>query len=534
MPPDKTAVPHSPVSVDSTAEPLIKGLLAPAAFDHEVSRVELIETHISWLILTDEFAYKLKKPMVLDFLDFGDLEKRRHYCEEEVRLNKRYAPELYIDVVPVTVVDGQPRFGGSGEPVEFAVRMHRFDQSLRLDRQLEDGKLTAADMNELGLAIAERHRLAPRVGAEKRDRVLRLTRQFMFDNFTALETAIDPALLGRLGGWTEAELQKHAKLLAERFDDGYVRDCHGDLHLGNLVRLEAGITTFDCIEFNEDLRHIDVMADVAFLVMDLVERSHSELAAHFLNRYLEAGGDYGGVTVLNLFFVYRCLVRAKVAVIRASGRDDIDGEAADLAEAREYCHMAARQAEHRKPVLVLMHGFSGSGKTRVAGELMAALPAIRLRSDVERKRMFGIEESASSKSGIGTGIYSGPASDRVYARLFDLAGALLAGEHSVILDAAFLDARRRGDALAVARGARCPALIVNVTAPDSVLRRRLRDRAGARRDVSEADVTVLEHQLAHADELSEVERRITVDCDNSVSPDVGELVMKVSHAVTDR
>lgn len=508
------------------------GLLSPSAFEHEASRVELVETHISWLILTEEYAYKLKKPLVLDFLDFGDLDKRRHFCEEEVRLNKPHAPALYIDVVPVTMFEGQPRFGGSGKAVEYAVRMRRFDQSLRLDRQLEDGVLTAADMRELAFAIAERHRSAHRVDAGHKSRVLRLTREFMLDNFRALDGHIDAKVLGPLRRWTESELEKHAALLADRFDAGKVRDCHGDLHLGNLVRLDGRITTFDCIEFDPDLRHIDVMADIAFLVMDLVERAHSALAAHFLNRYLEATGDYAGIAVLNLFFVYRCLVRAKVAVIRAAGRED-DGTQ-DLEEARQYCDIATRQAAPRRPVLLLMHGFSGSGKTRVSTELMAALPAIRLRSDVERKRLFGLDETASSESDVGAGIYSGAADDRVYSWLLELAGVLLASEHNVIIDAAFLDRGRRSDALAVADDTGSPAFIVDVHAPVEVLRQRLESRAVAGRDASEADVSVLSHQLASADKLTDVERRITVDCDNSVSPNVDELVKKVAYAATDR
>ena len=225
-------------------------------------------------------------------------------------------------------------------------------------------------------------------------------------------------------------------------------------------------------------------------------------------------------------------MRAKVAVIRAAGRED-DGTQ-DLEEARQYCDIATRQAAPRRPVLLLMHGFSGSGKTRVSTELMAALPAIRLRSDVERKRLFGLDETASSESDVGAGIYSGAADDRVYSWLLELAGVLLASEHNVIIDAAFLDRGRRSDALAVADDTGSPAFIVDVHAPVEVLRQRLESRAVAGRDASEADVSVLSHQLASADKLTDVERRITVDCDNSVSPNVDELVKKVAYAATDR
>ena len=513
---------------------LVKALLRIDAFPHPAEDIELMETHISWVILAGNYAYKIKKPVVLDFLDFGTLEKRRHFCEEELRLNRPWAPELYLDIVAVTGSADEPLMGGDGEALEYAVKMLRFDQDLRLDRQLEAGLLTVTDMKELGQNIAARHASAERPDPADRERIVGQAVHYVRENFDHLGDIIEADDFRFLQDWTERELAKHDATLRQRFDDGFVRDCHGDLHLGNLVRLPSGITTFDCIEFNPDLRNTDVFADVGFLAMDLTEKGHPELAAHFLNRYLERSGDYEGSVLLDLYFIYRCLVRAKVAVIRASERENDNAKTADLAEARDYCDLAARQAAYRKPVLLLMHGFSGSGKTRVSGDLMAALPAIRLRSDVERKRLFGLEESASSESEIGAGIYTDSADDRVYARLFELAARLLDSAHNVILDAAFLDADRRGEALAVAGNAGCTALIVSVSAPDNILRQRLRDRAAARRDASEAGVAVLEHQLANADELSDAERRIAVNCDNSVSPDVNELIKRVNHAATIR
>jgi aminoglycoside phosphotransferase family enzyme/predicted kinase len=509
------------------ASKLIEALLSPEAFDHPADDIELVETHISWVILAGDFVYKIKKPVVLDFLDFGTLDRRRHFCEEEIRLNRPSAPEIYLDVVPIGMVDGQPKFGADGDPVEYAVRMRRFDQALRLDAQLEQQALSVQDMKELGQTVATRHRSAAHVEVDRRERVLRLTREFMEDNFVALEGFVDQHILRRLIDWTRSELQRREALIAQRFDDGYVRDCHGDLHLGNLVRLPGGITTFDCIEFNPDLRQIDVMCDIAFLVMDLVARERHDLAAHFINRYLEATGDYDGIAVLSLFFVYRCLVRAKVAAIRSTEREAVDEAAADLEEANFYCDMALRQSRERQPILVLMHGLSGSGKTWVSGMLMAAMPAIRIRSDIERKRLFGLAETASSGSAVGEGIYTRDASDRIYSRLFDCAEAVLASGHHVILDAAFLDGDSRIAGLDVARGLAAPAVIVDVVAPEPVLRQRLAERSEDRSDPSEAGLAVLDAQLESANPLSAEERRISVTCDNSVSIDIDELVKKV-------
>lgn len=514
----------SQISVDTR---LIEGLMSPAAFGHEVIEVHLIETHISWLILAGDFVYKIKKPIVLDFLDFGNLEKRRFFCDEEIRLNKPWAPDVYLDVVPVTLQGDQPRFGGSGEPIEYAVRMHRFDEDMQLDKQLEQGKLTFEDMQELANKIAHRHQGAPRVDDGQRSRVMRLTTEFMQDNFKALDGNIDADTLSALQNWTNEELRKVETLLQKRFDDGYVRDCHGDLHLGNLVRLPDGITTFDCIEFSTDLRHIDVMCDLAFLIMDLFEKGRRDLAAQFLNRYLEVTGDYGGVAILNLFFIYRCLVRAKVAVIMSREREDAAARDKDIAEACDYCEMAARQAVKRVPLLILMHGLSGSGKTWVSGKLMAAIAAIRIRSDIERKRMVDLGESASSGSERGEGIYTESLNKDVYAQLLSLAQLVLESGHNVILDATYLRESDRAAASALAQRCGCRYLIIDVVAETEVMRKRISTRQAVSVDASEANLDILEHQTTTAEPLTASEKEKTMTCDNSVSIDIEQLLNRI-------
>jgi aminoglycoside phosphotransferase family enzyme/predicted kinase len=506
---------------------LIDALMTPVAFDHPVESLKLVETHISWLILTDSHAYKIKKPITLDFLDFGDLERRKFFCEEEIRLNQPFAPDIYLDVVAVYLEDGQPRFGDGGEAVEYAVRMRRFDDEMRLDVQLERGELSVEDMKELGRNIAERHSVAERVDKGQRDRVVTLAKEFIWDNFSALEGFGNESDLQTLRDWTEKELRAVEELLWKRFDDGYVRDCHGDLHLGNLVRLPSGITTFDCIEFSTDLRHIDVTADIAFLVMDLVEKKRHDLGAHFLNRYLERTGDYGSVRLLSLFFVYRCLVRAKVAAILSQERDDDDEREADLREVRRYCDMALRQIADRAPILIVMSGLSGSGKTRLSGRLMAAMPAIRMRSDVERKRMFGMSEDERSDSDIDSGIYAKDASQRVYEYLCETAGRILTSGHHAILDAAFLHEPERARAIAAARDSKATCVLISVDAPVDVLRERVQKRSRKADDASEARLDVHEHQLATAAPMTAAEREIAILCDTSREIDVDKLAARL-------
>lgn len=503
---------------------LIEQLSDPAAFDTPPGKIETIETHISWLILTDRYAYKIKKPLRLEFLDFGTLERRKFFCEEEIRLNRPFAPDIYLDVIAITEDGGQLRFGGHGKPVEYAVRMNRFDVSLRLDRQLKAGKLTAGDMQELGRAIAVRHMDAPIAEVATRERTLRMTSAQVRDNFDPLHGQTKVETLEALLEWIETELASSAALIEQRFDAGFFRDCHGDLHLANLVRMPGGIRSFDCIEFSADLRRIDVICDTAFLVMDLVAKGRSDLGALFLNHYLECCGDYAGVALLDLYFVYRSMVRAKVAVICSQECGLESDRLRNLAEADRYCNVALRHTWKPAPMLVIMSGLSGSGKTWVSNQLMARMPAIRIRSDVERKRLFGLSETATSGSGIGTGIYSARSSHDVYQHLYRIALLLLDTRHNVILDAAFLNREQRDAALEIADRRGYSAVIVDVRAPPAAIRERILQRRSSAADASEAGPDVLDHQVVAAEEFTARQLERTVIFENVDGSDVDDLV----------
>ena len=504
----------APNNVTPADSSLIELLLRPDAYPHPVDKVELIETHISWVLLTGDYVYKIKKPLDLGFLDFHTLERRHFFCEEEIRLNKPWAPDIYIDVVPVTFSGGAAQISGSGTPVEYAVRMHSFDQAMRLDKQLESGDLTVADMRELATALARRHGSAAVVAHAKRTPTVRRAIEQIEENFGPLEGAIESTLLEEIRTWTTQQLHRLDAFLWQRFDSGFFRECHGDLHLGNLVRLPGGITTFDCIEFNADLRNTDVVADVAFLIMDLAARQKIGLAAHCLNRYLELTGDYEGMRIFNLYFTYRCLVRAKVAVIRSFERDSAGDRQDDLDEADQYCDLARRQIRQGTPTLVIVTGLSGSGKTWVSGELMAALPAIRVRSDIERKRSFDLTETASSESGLAAGIYSGQVSKEVYGRLNSVAEMLLVAGHNVILDASYPHVTQRAAALDTAKRAGSYCLFLHTVADEAILRKRILSRQKKHDDASEANIDVLEFQLRDHEPLTDKEHQQAIECES--------------------
>lgn len=510
-----------------TLPPLIHGLLSPAAYPHAVSDIRLLETHISWVILTGRIVYKIKKPVTLDFLDFGTLEKRRLCCLQELVLNRTWDAQLYLEVVPISGTRDSPSIGGHGPVLEYALKMRQFPQDMRLDKQLDAGLVDEADMRQLAVYVADVHARAKKYDTagvtSSVDRVI----SPMLDNFPPVSRFADAAVLRRIETWTKSEAQALEAVIQQRQRDGFVRECHGDLHLRNLYRGPSGLRAFDCIEFSEELRTLDVISDIAFLVMDLAARDRQDLAYVFINRYLERTGDYPGVALLKLYVVYHCMIRAKVAAIRAGERHSDDHRAADIDELSHYCTVGHRWIEGPSPCLIAMHGYSGSGKTWLSNRLLGRVPAIRVRSDIERKRLCGLDESARSGSKVGAGIYTGKNRTAIYERLNELAIGTLQAGHSVIVDASNLRAQDRGRLQACADAHRMPLVWVTVSAQQDELLRRLRQRQAAGLSASEADEAVLEHQLANADPLTEAEQQRAVVVDTEENPDTDRIVEQI-------
>lgn len=474
--------------------PPLLARLEPASFPHPIEQLQLRETAISWVILTGRFAYKIKKPVHLDFLDASSLERRRFLCDEEVRLNRRFAPQLYLDALPIAETNGHPTIGATGSPVEYAVRMRQFSRSEELAQCLDAGTVRSEEMASFGVRLADWHAAA----AEARDPAYggaQLVRAQVLENFSALRAGAGADVIGRLDrleAWSHAQLAQLNSLMEARRRDGRVRECHGDLHAGNVVRWQSEWLPFDCLEFEPRLRWIDVMSDVAFLFMDLSSRGRRDLAFAFLSAYLERGGDYAGLPLLPFYGVYRALVRAKVDA---------------LAGAHEHCHerlaAAERLQQDRAPALILMHGVSGSGKSWLSGGLVAALGAVRVRSDLERRRLLGKEA------------HSAEADDATYRRLCDCAGYALAAGLPIIVDATFLQPARRRPYLELAHRTACPLLLIDCRAPARILEARIATRAREAQDPSEADLSVLRAQLCDAQVLEPAERASLISVDTS-------------------
>ncbi len=515
-------------------EALIRALRDPARHARPAEGVQLIETHISWVLLSGAYAYKIKKAVNLGFLDFSTLEKRRFCCEEELRLNRRLAPQLYLEVLAISGTVAEPVLNGTGPAIEYAVMMRRFPQEALLDHMLASGELPASRIDAVAREVARFHAtiaspaLPPGLGTPE------AVQQPVEENFAQLAACanrqLDEALLESLQRWSGEEFVRCHPLFALRRAQGFVRECHGDLHLGNMAWLDGQPTLFDCIEFNPGLRWIDVMSDAAFAIMDLHDRGCPELAQRFLNTYLEQAGDFGGLRVLPYYLAYRAVVRAKVAGIRASQPGQTPEQLrASWHQASSYLNLAARFASALRPWLLITRGYSGTGKTTATQYLLEQTRAIRLRSDVERKRLFGLAADARSQSGPNEGLYAPAAHLRTYQRLKELAQTVLQAGFPAIVDAAFLKNAERETFRQLAGEWGIPFLILELRASEQTLRQRIEQRERHGRDASEATLQVLELQLQGSEPIAPEERAwtVTLDSDDSLEASLHTLSIRL-------
>ncbi|WP_455206865.1 bifunctional aminoglycoside phosphotransferase/ATP-binding protein [Kaarinaea lacus] len=501
---------------------------------HGVSDVQVIETHISWVLLTGKIVYKVKKPVDLGFVNFTTLEKRKFYCFEELRLNKRLAPELYIDVVAITGNAADIAINGKGSAIDYAVRLHQFDLNKQLDVLVDQQKLTLEHVQELAVIIANFHRAIKRAGPDTRYGEPAVVHHTTAENFQhcreLLQNDQDLHTINELESWNNAEFSRIEPELAARKKNGFVRECHGDLHLGNIAIFKDRITPFDCIEFNPDFRWIDVISEVAFLVMDLFARGRQDLAAHFLNDYLTLTGDYQGVNCLRFYLVYRAMVRAKVQIIRSSQRDcNQNQQQMNLASYYHFVELADKFRKITQPLLVITHGLSGSGKTTIAKQLFRYWFAIHVRSDVERKRLFNLQAMDKSDSAVDQGIYSKDASEQTYAKLYTLADHILRNNWHVIVDATFLQQAHRSRFRQLAEEHHAGFIILDCRADKETLRQRIISRAQESTAISEATLEVLEHQIETAQPFSNDELPYLAAVNTDQSIDFEKLAHQITH-----
>lgn len=511
----------------------------PAAYStlHAVpGPVTCIETHVSWVFLTGPFAYKVKKPLRLSFIDYSTAERRSELCREELRLNRRHAPGLYVDVVPITGTPAAPRVGATDSPpFEHALRMVQFDPRLELTQLLQSGDVEAHELQEFGQRIAQMHATAATATGDDAfgtpERVHRIT----LDNFAEITRDLpgrdEAQQLAQLRGHVQRLFEAGRPLLLQRRQDGRIREGHGDLHCGNVVRWQGTLAAFDGLEFDPGLRFIDVANDLAFLTMDLAVHGRTDLRREALQAWLETSGDFEAVALLPYFELYRALVRAKVAALRGQqARGAAAGATGATTLAHQYLDWAVAQIGRPRPRLVVMVGLSGSGKTWLARRIAAACAALIVRSDVERKRLAGLQPLDTSASAPDAGIYSRGFNARTYQRLRACAANCLRGRESVIVDAANLRRDERELFLATGREHAAEVVIVHCVAPLEVLKRRVAGRAATGADASEATVALLDRQPSYWEPFSGEELRHVVAVDTTVPDSIERALWKLAES----
>ncbi len=501
-------------------------LLDPSTYPEVTRSVAFKETHISRIYLTDQYVYKLKKPLNLGFLDFSTLEKRRHFCHEEVRLNQRFSTDIYLGVVELRLRRGKVCFGRQGELLDYAVHMRRLPESRMLNRLIEtDSPGLAEDMTRLGVAL---HALMDQAEACRNETVrnLDVVKQNCAENFLQTRAAVGTILSAEghalMEQVTQRDLSELAEIIRRREIEGFVRDGHGDLHTANICMTDP-ICIYDCIEFNRRFRVADITADLAFLLMDLEFLGRRDLADILLAHYLNYREDPDVMSLLPFYKRYRAWVRGKVDAMLATSADASEATRNTSGElARRYFNLALGYL--LKPTLFLTCGLMGVGKTTLARALAAATGATHWRSDVVRKQLAGLPQEQACLDDFDAGLYQQAMTERTYHELFKRAAKLLAAQCSVIVDASFAREAERQRFMHLADQSGCPVWLVHLECPEAVALARLDSRRG---DASDGRRELFAKQREGFDQLTAVGHIVKVDTSLPVDYNVQSLLCTV-------
>lgn len=495
---------------------LIQQMLRPSFYPHWTQNtIELVQTHTAYVFLTGDYAYKVKKPVNYGFLNYSTLTARKHYIEEELRLNQRTAQEIYLEAVPIYKEGTIFSLLAHGEPVEYAVKMNQFPADSLFSDLLNQGRLTLELMRSLAHQVADFHNRAAVNERIQSFGTIKQIRLAFDENYTQ-----SLAYIGR--GQTQQQLQEtqaytdHAftewkDRFQNRIQHNKIRECHGDLHLRNICLWQNRIFLFDCIEFSEAFRYVDTMYDVAFTVMDCDARGRSDLGNAFLNTYLEDTGDWEGLEVLSLYLSRQAYVRAKVTSFLLDNPTISPEQTQHIqSQTQAYYTLAWRYTQPQTGRLILMSGLSGSGKSTIAQKLAPLISAIHIRSDAVRKHLGGIPLQQRG----GASLYTPAMTQKTYARLCNLGIRLAKLGYTIILDAKYDRIDTRQAVLNQANADNIPVSILVCEAPLNVLRQRLQERTG---DIADATAELLIRQQTTAEALTNEEISLATYLDTTTN-----------------
>ncbi|HVN85551.1 MAG TPA: AAA family ATPase [Candidatus Binatia bacterium] len=501
--------------------PLIAAMVRPNFYPHRPATVELVQTHISYVLLAGDDVYKIKKPVRFTFLDFSSLERRHHFCREEVRLNRRLAADVYHGVVAIASDRDQYALAPEDQPgaVEYAVHMRRLPDDRLLDHLLEHGEVSESMIDRIAARLAAFHREADGGPIVRSNGDPAAIWGILEDNYTGVRPFRDRTIPAvdddAIHDFSATFLRREESLFRERQTSGRIRDCHGDLHSEH-VCFTDGLVIFDCIEFNQQFRYCDVASEIAFLAMDLDYHDRPDLAARLIASYVEGSGDNGLPRLMGFYRCYRAYVRGKVDSLKSVEPEVGETErAAARASAERHFALAYRYTWSDRPLLVAMCGLSGSGKSMIAAKLHERTGFTHLSSDVIRKQIAGAASSAGQRAAYDQGLYTPEQRAATYDALCARAGAEITAGRGVIVDATFQRRRDRDTLRAVAGRLRVPILFVECLCPDAVIRERLAKRGRETGVASDADWNVYVEQRARFEPLASdaADDHVVVDTD---------------------
>jgi len=502
----------------------LKSLLKPDAYPEEVTGVELVQTHISYIFLTDRYAYKIKKPVDFGFLNFSTIDRRRFYCNEEVRLNRRLCPDIYEGVVELRETPAGAAFHGTGTIIDYAVKMKRLPADRMLDKLVDSGTVTPSIIRKVSRIIAEFHHTTPTSPAiaeyGRLERIM-FNWQENFEQTIPFENMTLPAHEREfIRSWVTTFATEHENVFKQRVDDGFIRECDGDIHLENICLDDGVVHIFDCIEFNERFRCCDTAADIAFLLMDLDYHGRHDLSDDVIDEYISRTGDHGLILLVDFYKIYRAFVRGKVESFRLNDSGiSPDDQALAGNRAGRYFRLVRGYIERRrlKPALFITCGLMGSGKSTLTAQLAFELGIPAFNSDEIRKQIMGLPLDTPSRDAFGEGLYDRQSTGATYAELLRRAENQLQNGSSVIIDASFIHKSLRDPFAVLAKRCAAPLIILHVACSEAENKYRLQEREATGKSVSDGRMELLPLQSAAFETPDETEGTL-IPLTGSASP----------------
>lgn len=467
---------------------ILENLKKPEFFGSGIKSVNVIQTHISYVALTGKYAYKVKKPVDFGFLDFSTIEKRKHFCEEELRLNKRLCPDIYLDVLPITQKNGELELNGGGETVDYALKMKEFSQDRIMTKLLKQGKIDKETIENICDILVNFYNSEQHSKEIDSYGEIDAVKKNIDENFEQTESVIDITIPNDTYKYIKKISSKFFEekkdIFEKRIAGGHIHDCHGDLHSGNIVVSAKNIHIFDCIEFNRRFRYCDVASDIGFLAMDLDYMNHPYLSSYLISNYIEKSKDVGIFDMLNFYKSYRAFVRGKVIGFRLNDPNIPKGEKQDIIDTAKkyfdlsqyYASLFSLDLENKKPLLFVVGGLTGTGKSTLSLKISVDYHANNINTDVVRKELAGIDKFERHHDEIDTGLYSPERIDHTYEQVMKKSADFLKNGENVVLDATFQKKKYRDMAKKIAKENNAILVPIKCTCPEEIAKRWLEER----------------------------------------------------------